>query len=209
MRGHSGGKTPSHLEPLATACCGSLGIQGHQRSSSDTVYFQMTLFKKNSLTQMLGPESGMCRQTAAPPQSLHGPPGGGGAGGTPGTGPQAVRARNVSLGPVLNSRCPVAPTSQQTQQGPSLSWPGRWPCHPRPGVLEDSAPAPVCTYHSPGQPCTSVPAGLPACIREACSPPDLPGPPPSPRLQEALQESSGGSAPCAQLSDPWAHPAGC
>ena len=62
--GRWGGPTwledPGHLDPQTLpACCCSLGTWGNQRSASNSVYFPMTLFKKNSHTQMLGPKSGM------------------------------------------------------------------------------------------------------------------------------------------------------
>ncbi|CAK7308374.1 hypothetical protein VULLAG_LOCUS13950 [Vulpes lagopus] len=72
IRGHCGWKTPGHLDPQALAVHCSLGIQGNQKSAGDSVYFQMTFFKKNSLPQMLDPECGMwsCKQLS-PPQTLH------------------------------------------------------------------------------------------------------------------------------------------
>lgn len=53
VRGHSGSKPPGHLDPRHCLAHCSLGIQGKQKSARDSVYFQMTFLKKNSLPRCL------------------------------------------------------------------------------------------------------------------------------------------------------------
>lgn len=67
-----GGQRPLWLEapwppgPQALPAHCSLGIQGKQKSAGDSVYFQMTFFKKNSLPQCLTLIWNVELQTAVP-----------------------------------------------------------------------------------------------------------------------------------------------
>ena len=173
MRGRSGRKTPGHPDPQTLPACSSLGTQGNQRSTSNTVYFQMTLFKKNSLTQMLGPESGMWRDKQLCPlpracTALWGM--GQELGAVLGDTVCTRSGHGARLWALSSVSCALAAlTPLQTQQGrlvlASLPAPS-----PQAWSSRTFATAPVCSPHTPGQSCASRPTGLPACVHLGLQP---------------------------------------
>lgn len=212
VRGCSGWKPPGHLDSQALPARCSLGIQGQQKSAGDSVYFQMTFFKKNSLPQMLDPESGMwsCKQLS-PPQTLHSSlvvgrgPGGGGPWET-----LALRGQDVRPGSGLCSwSCCVpsrtlTPPPRQPQQGRLVlaSWTGH-PClrvlgHLLPCGSHMAAPC-FCSHYAPslGPP---RPVVCPLLSLPSSEPPP-PGNPPGISAGRLLGGSrpQGGSTPsCPQ-----------
>lgn len=129
----------------------SLGTRGNQRSASNSVYFQVTFFKKNSFPQMLDPASGMWRgKQLSTPETLHSPRLGVGAGGASwGTG--AVHGQSVEPGSGLCSQSCCVPSRALTPPQPLqgqlvLAW------APSPRAWTSGTLAPGSTRHTPGQP---------------------------------------------------------
>lgn len=144
---------PGHVDPQPLpACCCSPGTWGNQRSASNTVYFQMTLFKKNSLTQMLGPESGMRETNSCPPSPELARPSGWGQGRGPSWGMPCARGHGVEPGPgpwpCSGSRALVALTPLSTQQGKLVLASPQAPA-PQARSSRTLAPAPACSHPAP------------------------------------------------------------
>lgn len=129
----------------------------------------MTLFKKNSLTQMLGPESGMRETNSCPPPQ----PSGWGQGRGPSWGMPCARGHGVE--PALGPGPPLAPVPSRPRRPcrpsrVSLSWPAHRPQRPRPGALRHSLQLLCAHIPRPGELQASSPAGLPACVHHGLQP---------------------------------------
>lgn len=143
--GRCGRKTPSHRDLQALPACCSFGIQVI-RDVPASVYFHMTFFKKNSLPQMLDPESGMWRgkQLCPLPRPCTAPSLGAGSWGILGAAGRTWSACGTSSGLCSLPAC--------AQWGPSrdgLLW---LPAGPTTPGLESRSCAPVWHTPHPGQP---------------------------------------------------------
>lgn len=145
LLGEAGGRSGGR--PWALPAHRSLGIQGPQKSASESVYFQMTFFKKNSLPQMLDPESGMwsCKQLS-PPRTLH--------------------SSLVAVGGLGGSWGALAIRGQSAEPGSGVcSWSRCVPCETLTPQARGSR-----TFAPAWQPRASAPTGLPACAHLGLQP---------------------------------------
>lgn len=168
----------------------SQGAQGN-REASNSVYFEVTFFKKNSFPQMLDPASGMWRGKQLSTARPAGPTRGGSGGAL---GDVAVRGRSVEPGSGLRSQPRCVPGRALTAPRPGQAQLILALVH-RPGpsglrhrlsaARATPGPAPhFCSCWAPRL-CAPRPAACPSST-----------PFPGPCLQEALRGSLEASAPC-------------